>query len=504
MSASSRFSFNESFIYFFWPIAYKKARHYSNDGGVPDSETRQEILDAIIDITRLLIDSYKIFFKDTYQASNFTYARSSKKFLVCGLRILELSRFLQRVKGLRYQVLTNAEWLAINTVFHVMRLENLTDGKVTLLNRPVDSKNQKQGDSKKQSLKELFLSIQMIAQFDILKWPTEWQSFFDSYGMHIEALADLIEDNDKPISRNQSVTYCYENGAVRNMRPENASGLGPSCIINWEKLTRKVTMDFANFFMNKGLEDKTGVPQKLSMLSAAEATALAFLQFDGYRQTTTQIADEDTSGKVCDLRIFIGFNSVYQLLDNIHYGHRTEGVGNRLVDMLAKHSATIGEDHVSTVESIWHLQFEDSKIVRLKTQETKYNTPMKIGSLAAYGFGSEGIKQPFIGMIFRIYRPTTKTVVIDIAKLCSVSEPVLVTPDMSCLQKFDKRNAKIIDAILTIDETGMRKLLLPTQSKLRENDPLVMQQSTNPQLIELGKLQTVTKDYFYFQLKEES
>ncbi|MGZ3238944.1 MAG: hypothetical protein ACXWJK_00975, partial [Burkholderiaceae bacterium] len=322
---------------------------------------------------------------------------------------------------------------------------------------------------------------------------------------HIEALAELGEDNGNAISRNLSVTYGYDNGPTRNTRPENASALGPSCVINWEKLTKKVMIDFANFFMNKDLEDKTGVPQKLSMLSSAEASALAFLQFDGYRQTTTQIADQETAGKACDLRIFIGFNSVYQLLDNIHYGHKTEGVGNRLVDMLAKHSAMIGEDHVSTVESIWHLQFEDSKIVRLKTQETKYNTQMKIGSLAAYGFGSEGIKQPYIGMIFRIYRPAAKTVVIDIAKLCAVSEPVLVTPDMSCLEKFDKRNAKIVDAILTVDETtGIRRLMLPTQSKLRENDPIVMKRTTNHQLVELGKLQTVTKDYFYFQLKAGS
>lgn len=491
---SRRFSYTEHFVKMFFPIAIKQVRNYSADGGIPEKEERREILDLMIDIARQTADSYKVVFKTLYGAHNFRYARSIDVFDLSAFRILEMTKFEQRIRGLRYQILSEAAWLSVNIVFHVMAEEEKIDIPTVVLGTVFHER----GDPEKQTMRDVYLALQMVAKFNILKWPTEWQFFLDGYCRTIGALVRLGEDNGTELNRNMSVSYCYDNRPTRGARMADDSSRGPASILYWENLNRRVTADFLDFVSEKGKGDKKS-SKKFALLSYNEGLALVQLQLECVRTEAQQLTLDEKEGVACDMRIFIGFKGVYPLLHNIHYGAARQ-IGTRLVDLLAQRSAIFAEDHNSTADSVWQLQSQDSKTVKLKTQETQFTTGLHIGALAGYGFGNEGIQQPILGVISRIYRPSAKVVVVDIDKVGEYAEPVLVTSDISCLQKFDEYNDKIVYAILTKDPAGELRLLFPLHSQFRENERLVMKRVKGQQLISLGKIQSVTKAYLCYKL----
>ena len=70
LSIAKRVLVTEEFIKYFVPVAFKHIQGFSFEGGVPDPEPRQEILDAIIEVVRLLTESYKIAFRTAYRGGN--------------------------------------------------------------------------------------------------------------------------------------------------------------------------------------------------------------------------------------------------------------------------------------------------------------------------------------------------------------------------------------------------------------------------------------------------
>jgi hypothetical protein len=198
------------------------------------------------------------------------------------------------------------------------------------------------------------------------------------------------------------------------------------------------------------------------------------------------------------MRIFIGFKSVYQLLHNIHLGKF--GAGQRLDDILAKRSAVFADDHVASAESVWFLQFEDAQLIRLKTQESHFTTAMRIGMMAAYGVGNDGIAKPRFGVVARLYRPSPQTVIVDIVKNGEYVEPVVVSSDPAAFDKDERGQGMLLGAIEVRGTGGETKLLLPPLSTLREKAELAMKRTKAREKIALGKLQTVTRDFFLFRL----
>jgi hypothetical protein len=392
-------------------------------------------------------------------------------------------------------VLNAQQWVVVNTVFHAMAASGQADTEADLL----PDFSAEKDPPKTGTLRGLFLGIHMIARFDVLRWPTEWQEFIFSYARSVGYLADSADDKGGELPRHCSIAYCYDTLPSRQRRSPSEAELGPATLINWAKLHKKVTGDFLTFFTDAAPRTELSYFQKrLAALSYNECLALVQLQFECVTNENPQPAVDVGRGEACDMRIFIGFRSVYQLLENIHRGKY--GVGTRLADALAKRSAVFAEDHVATVESVWYLQFQDADVIRLKTQETKFTTSMRIGMMAAYGVGNEGIAKPQFGLITRIYRPSPQSVIVDILKYGSYTEPVIVTTDLDAFGREDRKVGNLLGAILVLDATGETKLLLPPLSTLRENTRLAVRRDRIDDQLLLGKKQVVTRDFFLFRL----
>lgn len=491
-----RFLYNEGFIVAFYPLLLKQIRLHLSGGGIPDPVPRQEMLDVVIDIFRQLIDSYKYIFKTIYLGSNFQFARLMPQFEKSAFRILELMKMKQRVMGLRYQLLSEQSWLTINIVFHIL----WGAGKAGMERVALDSISANRLESFNTSLSDLFLSLQMVQRFNLPKWPTEWQFSFDRYDQTMRTLLQVTPDDGVKMTRHVTLCYCYDNIPTRFQRLDEGGARGPCVMIHWQHLQKKIMSDYLQFFHEKGHASRVGVMEKFEVLSYIEGLALVQLQLECIKSEEVVLSADVMDGQPCDLRIFVGFKDVYPFLHNLHYHADLEEVGTRMVDLLAQRSAVLAEDHVATKASVWYLQNQDNQTIKLKTQETQFTTGLKIGSLIAYGFGNEGIQQPALGVVARIFRPANKTVFLDIDRVGRDSEPVLVTSDVNSYDEFDQHGKQVIYAILTTDVQGEPALLFPPQSSFIEKDVLVVKRVKGQQLIQLGKLQSVTKSYLNFKM----
>jgi predicted transcriptional regulator len=495
ISLMRRFIYNESFVIAFYPLILKQVRNYLADGGIPDAQSRQEMLDLIIDILRQLIDSYKFIFRAIYIGSNFKYKRMLAQFEKSAFRILELIKFKQRVMGLRYQALSDQAWLTVNIVFQIMWL----DGKANMERATLETISANRTESHKLSLADLFLALQLVQRFNLSRWPTEWQFIFDRYDQNLRSLVQVVPDDGGRLTRNATLCYCYDNRPTRQTRLEEAGSRGPALMIHWQNLNRKVMSDYMQFFHEKGANRRIDMSKKFEFLSFIEGLALVQLQLDSIKDDELNLSPQELEGQPCDLRIFVGFKGVYPFLHNLHYHADFEEVGTRMVDLLAQRSAVLAEDHVSTKASVWHLQYQDKQVIKLKTQETQYTTALKVGSLLAYGFGNEGIQQPQLGVVARIFRPSSKTVFLDIARIGQDSEPVLVTANLDSFDVFDQHDKQVMYAILTTDTQGEANLLFPPHSQFMETETLVIKRVKGQEMISLGKLVTVSKAYLCYK-----
>ena len=197
--------------------------------------------------------------------------------------------------------------------------------------------------------------------------------------------------------------------------------------------------------------------------------------------------------EAADLRVYVGFQAVFSLLRNTF----NRGDSERLVDKLAKRSALLAEDHVATVESVWFILHHDSKMIRLRTQETQFTTSMGVGALLSYGMGEEAVNSPRLAVVSRIYRPSAKAVVIDLFRLSRYAEPAAIFPksDLGEVAGTEKGYA----ALLLHDELiGGWCLAFPPQGILLAARELTLKRGDKSYDLTLGGLRNVSTDFYVF------
>jgi hypothetical protein len=134
-------------------------------------------------------------------------------------------------------------------------------------------------------------------------------------------------------------------------------------------------------------------------------------------------------------------------------------------------------------------------MLRLKTQESKFTTSMRIGMMAAYGVGDAGIAKPRFGMIARIFRPAPQTVIVDIVKHGEYLEPVIVSSDPTAFDRDEKVAGLLLGAIIIKARRRDQAAVAAAVHAARTGRP-DDEADAGAQKIKLGKLQTVTRDFY--------
>ncbi|MCX7219168.1 MAG: hypothetical protein NTY70_09585 [Burkholderiales bacterium] len=491
LSVRRRLALSENLIGLFYAPAMSLIAQYSKDGGVPDTEARQESLDGIVETCSVLINSYKSVAHKLHSASSFRLAHSLPQFDLSVFRIFDLLRLKQKVKGIRYQELSDTAWQTANTLIHMMLAAERADKLMILM----ENKYIKGDQLKTMRVRDIYAELQISNRFQLLKWPVQWQVLLNySIGLGDFKLG-VLKDATQALMKNHTISYCYDSMPTRTSRSSGQSA--PSLLLNWTKLEQKISTDFTNVLRSKKNADPMQIAKHLTLLSAAERLALAQLQFDTF--PWHEEPQTDLRQRLPDLRIFIGFSEVFHLLQHIAADGGWQGVGQRMADLLARHSSALSEDDVGTVESAWFMHFQGETSLRLGTQETLYTKNMKIGEITAYMVTLQEVRRPCLGVIKRIFRPQAGSVIIDIEKLSASAEAVWLnkTPEQETQAltagKFDRETA--FPGIVGNDVRHGQTLFLPNVYRVAEGSQLLLQRQAEVDLADVGNIISVTKGY---------
>ena len=483
----------------FHPLAMQTIYRFSKQSGIPESDERQELLDLISDIVRNLTVSYKTVFQHDYDASRFEYARSRNRIYFCAFRILELINFEQRIRGLRYQSLGTRAWQDANTVFHVMLAYESVEFQLPLLNgNQKDEKNLKTA-----CLQEFYASIHAYALLDYSTWPTDQQSFIDTYRESVNQSITVMEDSGGALTKDMRIAYCYQDGPSCSTRIDTASD--PAVLISFSVLAESIHRDFRDLIKAKEEKNSFLVPKILAPLKDVYRLALASLMHRNVGRDIWSVDASQPGEQINELRIYVGFRDIYMHLRGI-FGSRSANPGApTLADTLAERSAAFGEDHTATQQSLWHVLHSDNKKIRLRTQETCYSTPMTIGSLVAYEIGEADHHQPHLGWVSRIFRPISGTVIVEIERLANFAEPVKITKNCQ-LGNSGKapKNIKTMLSFLVYDNQLGWGLLLPKQELFWEKTPVLIHRDKQVTEFELGNARSLTAHFHLFNLTLET
>lgn len=475
-----RLSFTRQILKLYYPKALEQIARHSAGGGIPDTENRQQILDMIAEIAQIMAISFQILFAEYYGSSNFRYARVRNTVQECALRILELLALKQQIKALRYQLLSEHDWKLANTIFHVMSCYEDIDKQTATLSKGLDV-----GRRSDSSLSEQFALLQTVAKFDMLRWPTHLQWVIGSYFHSIKnAVQVKADDGSCKLGRNDLVVYCYDSVPARNGRME--APFGNALILAYQGMADAIRKDCMGMSLSRKKNDPSIMPPRLARFPDTEHFVISDQLVRGL-ESATDDAVVVKQQKVEDLRIFVGFIEVFNLLLHQSGMYKSE---DRLEDMLAKRSALIAEDNVATEKSLWTMLFKNEKMMRLSTQETSFTKPMAIGALLAYGVG-EDIGRPRFASVSRILRPSHKVVEIDMKRIAGYAEPVRITVNTS-----DKTKP----ALLVYDKhlLGGWGLLFPPQDVVPGIDKIYMYRNNQKYDVNLESMRNATPDFYLF------
>ena len=76
----------------------------------------------------------------------------------------------------------------------------------------------------------------------------------------------------------------------------------------------------------------------------------------------------------------------------------------------------------------------------------------------------------------------------------------MVTTDLEAFERDDRKIGNLLGAMFVRDGAGESRLLLPPLSTLKENTRLAVRRDRTDDHLQLGKKQSVTRDFFLFRL----
>lgn len=467
-----------------------KKRSAGGGKDIPEELNRRNALAHMAEISKVLIVSYQIIFAKIYEGKNFQYARAQALREECVSFIFELTLLRQQVAALRYQLLDPADWQCVNTLFYVMSCyEDVQKPRKTLARQLGFDTSRASVSWEKQ-----FSELHIVAKFDMLHWPTRLQWVIGTYvyGVENSVLTSLFK-SIRP-ERNQIITCCHASQAAQ--REALVSDPSRALLLDFNALSQAVRKDCMDLLQAKKKRDRGALPARFARFPEEDHFVIFDLLLRGMQ--SIPVAEDVEGGiDVSDLRIYVGFSSVFSLLNHRQSIFASE---KRLIDSLARRSAKIAADQRATETSGWRLLMQTETQMRLCTQENGYTTPMSIGSLLAY-CETEQAQSTKLAVVTRIYRPNNKHVMIDLVILANDADAVLMTINSASQPSAGEGNSRSGTPAILLYEANRRSqplLMFPPQDVLPGIDRIDIFHKEKMRPIELKNWRNATHDFYLY------
>jgi len=499
-SVTRRAQYNHRFTGLFYPLAVVLAGQFSKDGGVPDSQRRAQLLDCMIAICAELVNSYGLIIEHCQQSSGFRYVRSLKKLDQAAFRLLELLKFKQTIKALRYQELSAKSWRMANSLVHILAANQ----RLYIVQKTLDQQYRSDQPMAMGRAVDVYLALQMVERLQLSYWPVQWQTWLiRSIGLG-DLKIGLSQNANDVVSTQTSLVYCADTVPSRFANTQQTGQIAP-LILEWDQLQQIMISDLAQVIRSRRNGGGVSLSKHLSLFGRDEQLAIAQLQFQCFRDYPFRDSISiDQKREVPDLRIFIGFNEIFALLRHIDSGGGWKGIGRRMSDLLAKHSAVFSDDAAGSIESAWFLRHQDDNMICLSTLESRHTSEMHIGDLTAYMLEQSDWHQPRLGVIERILRPQSGQVYVEIQLISQHSTSVAIeVPDETLMNNQSDVRAgdkELIRAIRGISDNAIH-MILPRGVSVPDNRNLIIHAKKGLENAQLGHIVSASKGCSVYALR---
>lgn len=495
-----RFSLAEVHLSLLFPAANALVqRQIKEPGGIPENAQRAELLNAVASAFQALVTAYQIIIAADYDRGRFWYARVRGRVHRCAHRIIDLIGLVQQVNALRYQRLSDANWRVANTVFCVM----LDCEQVDI---PLDSPGSLMSgghSSGPASIRERYAALHVPWVLDFLCWPEAQLPVVLHYARSIQDGVRIFPADTSVCGTHQALTRCYraaEPTPGAKQRP-GGEGDGPTILIDYQILASQVSADFKELIKARAARNPFLLPRRFASIGAGLQLTVAHRMMRLVEPRLRQGSPNTPSEQQEDLRIHVGFDEVYAHLQTIFSTDGRLAARRQLSNLFAQRSALIGEDHTAAEESRWHVMQELSDRVRLRTQETRYTTPIVIGSLMVYGHGEDGIRTPALGKVERIFRPEARTVLVDVMAFAEYARPVTLRSADDQIEASE--NSPTRGLLVHARDKGWG-LMLPDQTRFWTGTKVSVDIGGRVRALRLSELRDIGEGYALFGVDTRS
>jgi len=477
-----------------WYDKYQKA-----ENSLPESNERRNALVASVDAVHQLSISYKLLFREYYSKDAREYKKNSQLAYQFGARSLELIRLEQRLRALRYQKLPKVSWQHCNQIFFSLLHYNEIDENYKLIGliavRKTTDKLRKGGvpDS---TVRKLYLSIQLFGLLDVTTWSTRMFHVPDCY---LDLLAGegfkIVADDGGNLKSGFLLTHYKNEMPPVFKRNDNLSSLFIQ--LDYTSLYNVLVKDHQEIgkqqFLDEFDESKFSLPlAEMKVVDRVPAIELMIMGLTARerRQKRHTLFDDSR------LSVYFGFREVSRLLKDLVAPDQVRVKESRqFVDTLALSSAILADEQKSYLATSWTITNFSAGGLLISTEETDFSNPIQIDMLMAFTM-PDNKKNPVLGFVRRLNRPSSKQVEIAVVRLSNYAE----TAGVQAQNELDSSTAKAVILIKNI--RGEWNLIIKTSMLYSKGQPLKLIRANGSHLpVRLGEVIYTKKDFKVFELR---
>ena len=485
-----------SYVYPVVSLWYEKYQNEENS--LPESNERRNSLTCSIEAVQQLSIAYKLLFREFYVENNKEFKKNQSQIYFYAARSLELIRLEQRLRALRYQKLPKISWQHCNQLFFPLIHHNFVDEDyelIGLIGIKKGSDKLRLGGVPKSSIRKIYLSIQLFGLLDVTTWPTRMFHVPDGY---LDFLGDgikILADDGKELKPGFLLTH-YKND-LPPLFKRSTHLPSPLIRLDYTNLYNTLVKDHREIGKQQFLEEIDATKFSRPLIDIAEVDRVPVIELIIMGLTSRERRQKrhalfDGSA----LSVYFGFHDVNRLLqDLIAPDQERVKESRQFIDTLAMSSALLAEEQATHMAKSWTITNFSAGGLLISTEENDFSNPIQIDMLMAFTM-HDNKKEPILGFVRRLNRPSEKQVEVAIVRLSNYAEAAGVQAQ----DEIDTAVGKA--AILIKDVRGEWNLIIKTSMPYVKGQPLKLIRANGARLpVRLGDAVYTKKDFKVYQLR---
>ncbi|MFV2059335.1 MAG: hypothetical protein ACC653_01555 [Gammaproteobacteria bacterium] len=444
--------------------------------------------------------AYKYAYLEFYSTNVNEYREKRNNIVELGFRILEMIRLEQRLRALRYEKLPGSTWLDVNQIFFSLILHNDIDEK-KILSSEIGIICIKPEDiielQTKNSLRDLYLSIQLFGVLDVITWPAHLFYFPDSYLSYLDSALRIIDDDGQTLEAGWMITFLFNDGPPVHKRTDSMSA--PGIKIDFSVLHNALVAEHEllakMIFLSSIENDKLSAPlaklKEQDKIPVLEMILMAIKRRERHHKRHNVYGSEK-------LVVNFGFNDSYKTLSGYAKPQNSKDksiLAN--VELIQQESIKLSDEspvEMSSASSWKIINFSTGGLL-ISNDKVKTTRTLQIGQILSFK-PKDNSNVPLLGFVGRMHRLKENQIEVSIIRMASYAESALVLDQQS--SSTDTGNP----VILSQDMNERWQIVLLHEYGYISGTPLKLIRSNGSViLLRLGDIWMSKRDFTVFEIR---